>query len=138
MDHRQTKDQCINASMNPRINDQWLMILTTPYGWKKWPWIKTQDLERTIWMDANKTSIHMKSQISEHIDYVSELMHKNKFNDWWCMTRWSKTSSQWVRVSANSMIKSQSQIAHKHQASLIRVSWCTPPNQGLQTKHEAP
>lgn len=28
--NQEPKNQCTNASMNPRINDQWLMILTTP------------------------------------------------------------------------------------------------------------
>lgn len=33
------------------------------------------------------------------------------------------------------MVKSQPQMAHKYQASLTRISWITPPNQG---KHETP
>lgn len=66
------------------------------------------------------------------------LMHKGKFNGRWCMTRGSIASSQRARVSVNSMIKCQPQMAHKYQAPLIRVSWYTPLNQGLQTNHESP
>lgn len=67
------------------------------------------------------------------------LMHNSKFNAW--HDTWQDGQEPLLNELGFQSIpwsKGLPQMEHKHQASFIRVSWYTPYNQGLQSKHEAP
>lgn len=77
----------------------------------------------------NQTLNRMESQTRGY-----EYHAKGKFNAWQdgqepLPNELGFQSIPWSQVN----LKSGTQ----DQASLIRVSWCIPPKQGLQTKHEA-